>query len=55
MQDLYLTWQPYLSRCESFTHKNEVFKWGQAEQNPFDQLKTCLANAEILDYYDKNA
>ena len=37
------------------THKNAIFKWGHAEQSSFDQLKKCLANAEILGYYDKNA
>ena len=36
-------------------HKNAVFKWGQAEQHSFDQFKKCLANAETLGYYDKNA
>ena len=34
------------------THKNAVFKWGQAEQDSFDQLKKCLANANTLGYYD---
>ena len=37
------------------THQNAMFKWGQAEQKSFDQLKKCLANAETLGYYDKNA
>ena len=37
------------------THKNAIFKWGQAEQDSFDQLKKCLANAKTLGYYDKNA
>ena len=37
------------------THKNAIFKWGHAEQNAFDQLKKCLAYAETLGYYDKNA
>ncbi|MCG8032586.1 MAG: aspartyl protease family protein, partial [Candidatus Thiodiazotropha taylori] len=37
------------------THKNAIFKWGQAEQNSFDRLKKCLASAGTLAYYDKNA
>ena len=36
------------------THKNAIFKWGQAEQDSFDQLKKCLANAKQIGYYDEN-
>ena len=40
---------------QKLTHKNAVFKGGQAEQDSFDQLKKCLANLKTLGYYDKNA
>ena len=36
-------------------HKNAIFKWCQAEQDSFDQLKKCLVNAKTLGSYDTNA
>ena len=44
-----------LEPLRKLTNKNAVFKWGQAEQDSFVQLKKCLSNAKTLGYYDKNA
>ena len=39
----------------SLTRKNVKFHWGQKQKTAFNELKTRLASAETLGFYDKNA
>ena len=42
-------------KCHRLTRRETLFVWGTEQQAAFDTLKSSLANAETLAYFDRNA
>ncbi len=34
------------------THKNTPFKWGDEQEQPYQQLKTALISQPVMSYFD---